>query len=106
MVDKEPTAKQRKEWREARARLRLMAGLFPAPVKPALSPEEKRELRNQKERDRRAAKALATISLISPMFHEDGRIIRSKPTPKRPKPPQNRAKGPWDLLNRSPDYRA
>ncbi len=73
-----------------------MASLFPSPPKPKLNPEEKRELKNLKQREARAAKALATVDLTCPMFTPDGKIRRLKPAPQRSKPPQGRAKGPWD----------
>jgi hypothetical protein len=106
MVEKQPTARQRKKWREDRARLRLLRQHFPAPRKVELTPDEKRELKNAKAREARAAKALATINLTCPQFHADGRNIRTKSAPKPDKRPQNRAKGPWDLQNRSTQPRA
>ena len=98
MTEKQPSERQRRKWREDRARLRLthFVVLFPLPPKPQLTVEERRERKAATARDARAVKALASLDFISPMFHEDGRIIRSKPAPKREKAPERRAKGPWD----------
>jgi hypothetical protein len=96
MTEKQPSERQRKKWREDRARIRLMAKHFPAPPKVQLTPEEKRERKNAKAREVRAVKALCSVDLTCPMFHADGRIIRSKPARKPSKAPQNRPSGPWD----------
>jgi hypothetical protein len=96
MTEKQPTAKRRKEWREARARLRLQARLFPAPPKVLLTPEERRQRKTAAARQAREAAALAAIDFTSPQFHPDGRNIARKPAPKRQKAPERRASGPWD----------
>jgi hypothetical protein len=96
MTDKLPSERQRKKWREDRARIRLTAKHFPKPPKVVLTPEEKRERKNSAAREARAVKLLATIDLTSPLFRADGRIVRLRPAPKRPKGPEKRAKGPWD----------
>jgi hypothetical protein len=98
MTDKQPTERQRRKWREDRARLRLMAKHFPAPLKVQLTPEEKRERKNAAAREARATRSLGEIDLTCPLFHVDGRIIRSKPARKRPKVPEKRASGPWDSI--------
>jgi hypothetical protein len=90
------TERQREKWRLDRARIRLIAKNFPKPPKVVLTPEEKREIKNHKAREARAAKALAMVDLSCPMFHADGRIIRQKPARKPSKPAHNRPKGPWD----------
>jgi hypothetical protein len=96
MVDKQPSERQRRKWREDRARLRMQARLFPAPPKSQLTPEEKRERKAAATRQAREAKALAAIDFTSPQFHPDGRNIARKPAPKRQKAKERRAKGPWD----------
>jgi hypothetical protein len=106
MTEKQPTEKQRKRWREQRARLRLMAKHFPPPPKVVLTPEEKREIRNQKERDRRAALAPGAVDLTCPQFLPDGRNLPSMPARKRPKCPEKRASGPWDQECLAPQPRA
>ena len=96
MTETQPSERQRKKWREDRARLRLLARHFPAPPKVQLTPEEKRERNNAKAREARTVKALGMVDLTCPMFHADGRPIRSRPARKPSKGPQNRPSGPWD----------
>jgi hypothetical protein len=76
MTDKPPSERQRKKWREDRARLRAMALAFPVAPKPVLTPAEKRAIKTHNERERRAAKRLGEIDLTCPIFHQDGRIRR------------------------------
>jgi hypothetical protein len=73
MTESQPTERQRKKWREDRARLRLMAHLFPAPPKPKLTVEEKRAVKTAKQREAREAKRLGMIDLTCPIFFADGR---------------------------------
>jgi hypothetical protein len=73
MTESQPTERQRKKWREDRARLRAMALAFPVAPKPKLSPAEMRQIKTDRERDRRAAKRLGEIDLTCPIFHPDGR---------------------------------
>jgi hypothetical protein len=98
MTESKLTERQRKKWREDRVRLRAMAHLFPSPPKPKLTPEEKREIKNAKQREAREAKALGAVDLTCPMVF--GRRARqpAKPARKRPKAPQKRASGPWDSI--------
>jgi hypothetical protein len=97
MTSPQPTAKQRERWRLQRTQLRLLRKNFPAPPKVELTPDEKRELRNYKAREARAAKVLGTINLDCPLFDADGQLIGKKPTRKPAKLPLNRPKGPWDV---------
>jgi hypothetical protein len=97
MTNPQPTERQRRKWREDRARLRLLARHFPAPHKPQLTPDEKREARNAAARERRAALALAKIDLTCPQDF-GRRAKRAEKTARKPsKPAHNRAEGPWDL---------
>jgi hypothetical protein len=98
MTDKQPTERQRKKWREDRARLRAMEHLFPSPPKPVLTPEEKRQLKTDKQREAREAKRLGEVDLTCPMVFGRRAKQPSKPAPKRPKVPEKRAKGPWDSI--------
>jgi hypothetical protein len=102
MVEKEPTERQRKKWREDRARLRAIAHLFPSPPKPKLTPEEKREAKTARQREAREAKRLGEIDLTCPMVFGRRAKQPAKAARKRPKPPQRRAKGPWDSIPLSP----
>jgi hypothetical protein len=97
MKESKPTERQRKKWREDRARLRLMAKHFPAPPRVVLTPEERRERKNAAAREARAAKALGAIDLTCPDFLADGRNLPRKRAPKPSKPALNRAEGPWDV---------
>jgi hypothetical protein len=67
MTTKQPTERQRAKWREDRARLRLMAHLFPAPPKLVLTPAEKREIKTQKQREWRDTVRLGQIDLTCPL---------------------------------------
>jgi hypothetical protein len=64
---KQPTDRQRAKWRDDRARLRLMAHLFPAPPKLVLTPAEKRAIKTQNQRERRDAVRLGKVDLNCPL---------------------------------------
>jgi hypothetical protein len=73
MTESQPTERQRRKWREDRARLRAMALAFPVAPKPVLTPEEKRALKTANQREARETKRLGAVDLNCPLFFADGR---------------------------------